>query len=67
MPFLLADSVCMPNMQGVTDTRHKDDSNMCNDGRHEECVERSFMPESKPLGMASYPSSIKFWSYMSKI
>lgn len=38
--------------QGVTDIRHKDDSNMCNNGRHEECVEmveRSFMPESKPL------------------
>lgn len=45
-------------MQGVTDIRHKDDINMCNDGRHEECVEmveRSFMPESKSLGMASYP------------
>ena len=60
----------MPNMQGVTDIRHKDDSNMCNNGRHEECVEmveRSFMPESKPLGMASHPSSIKFWSYTSQI
>ncbi|XP_055807183.1 two-component response regulator-like APRR3 isoform X2 [Solanum dulcamara] len=37
---------------GVTDIRHKDDINMCNDGRPEECVEmveRSFMPESKPL------------------
>lgn len=38
--------------QGVTDITHRDVSNMCSDGRHEECVdmvERSFMPESKPL------------------
>lgn len=38
--------------QGITDIRQRDDSNMCNDGRHEECVEMvegSFMPKSKPL------------------
>lgn len=58
-------------MQGVTDIRHKDASNMCDDGRDEECVEmaeRSFMPKSKPLSMTSYPLSfLKFWSYMSKL
>lgn len=38
--------------QGVTDIGHKDASNVCDDGRDEECVEmveRSFMPKSKPL------------------
>ncbi|CAN4087092.1 unnamed protein product [Withania somnifera] len=43
--------------QGVTDIREIDSSNICKDGRPEECIEmieRSFMPKSKPLAnMAS--------------
>lgn len=43
---------------------------MCSDGRPADCVEiqRSFVPKSKPLGMASYPLSfLKFLCYMSKL
>ncbi|PHU04469.1 Two-component response regulator-like PRR73 [Capsicum chinense] len=38
-------------VQDVTNIRHRDASNMCNDGRPAECVEiqRSFVPKSKPL------------------
>lgn len=60
MPFFESESACIANMQGITDIRCIDASNMRDDKWHEECVEmveRSFVPKSKLLGMESYSVS----------